>query len=78
MERQTVKIKLEKIVDIKKFIIKASKYSSDLYIQCDNLVVNAKSLMGLLSIDLEKPFLLDFESDVKDSINTDFVEWIIN
>ena len=77
MERRTVKIKLEKIIDIKNFIRKTTKYANDMYIQCGNLIVDAKSLMGLFSIDLEKPFLLSFDPSDTQSVVDNFAEWIV-
>lgn len=48
-------IKLTTISDIKTFVTLANRHEEDLFLLSGNYKVNAKSLLGVLSLDLEKP-----------------------
>ena len=70
-----IKIKLDKIADVQNFIAKASKYDN-LTIHADSYIVNASSLMGILSLDLDKPINLCWESPkMSEKIQKDFEQW---
>ena len=72
-----IKIKLDKISDIQNFIAKASKYDN-LTIHADSYIVSASSLMGILSLDLDKPINLCWESPrMSEKIQKDFEQWAI-
>ena len=72
-----IKIKLDKIADVQNFIAKASKYDN-LTIHADSYIVNASSLMGILSLDLDKPINLCWESPrMSEKIQKDFEQWAI-
>lgn len=78
MGKRQLLIQLEKIKDVKDFVAKTSNYASDMYVKCGNFVVDAKSLMGILSLDLEKPFSLNVDSANFVEIENDFKDWIVN
>ena len=70
-----IKIKLEKIIDVQRFVSKASKYE-DLVVNCENCVVKASSLMGVLSLNLDKPINLCWNDNrLSDKVISDFKEW---
>lgn len=77
MDKRQLVIQLKTIKDVKDFVTKTSSYAFDMYVQCGNFVVDAKSLMGILSLDLERPFILSFDSVDFASIEKDFKKWAI-
>lgn len=56
-------IKLDKIIDVKEFVTIGSMLNHNVTVRQDGYVVNGKSLMGLFSLDLTKPVVLDVEND---------------
>lgn len=77
LNKLCIKIKLDKIADVQNFIAKASKYDK-LTIHADSYIVSASSLMGILSLDLDKPINLCWESPrMSEKIQKDFEQWAI-
>lgn len=62
-------VKLEKIQDIEHFINISKNYDFDIDFISGKYVVNGKSIMGVLSLDLTKPIEVHIHSDDA----TDFV-----
>lgn len=62
---KAVKIKLESIDDIKKLNKIASEQPFDTDIVSGRYVIDAKSIMGLFSIDLSKTVVLQMHEDDK-------------
>lgn len=60
---KTVTIYLESINDIKKFVSIVSKYDGDFDLISGRYVVDAKSIMGIFSLDLSKPLQLKTSSE---------------
>ena len=50
----TVKIELSSINDVKNFVNIVTKYDFDIDLISDRYVVDAKSIMGIFSLDLTK------------------------
>ena len=48
------KIRLNETADVKEFVQAASKCDFDVDIQYDSTIVDAKSILGILSMDLTK------------------------
>lgn len=59
---KTIPIYLESINDIKKFVSIVSKYDGDFDLISGRYVVDAKSIMGIFSLDLSKPIQLSLPS----------------
>ena len=59
---KTITIYLESINDIKKFVSIVSKYDGDFDLISGKYVVDAKSIMGIFSLDLSKPIQLSLPS----------------
>ena len=59
---KTITIYLESINDIKKFVSIVSKYDGDFDLISGRYVVDAKSIMGIFSLDLSKPIQLSLPS----------------
>ena len=54
MEQRKIKINLNNIDDIKRFIKIVEKFMSDIDIVTDRVVLDAKSIMALYSLDLSQ------------------------
>ena len=73
-------IKLSTIEDVRNFVSLLSKYTVDLDLQSGRYTVDARSLMGIFSLDLLKPIDFIVHSDDKniiDSVLADVKPWII-
>jgi len=64
-------IKLVSIDDVKEFVKKANKFDYDIDLSLGKYTVDAKSIMGIFSLDLSRELELTVHSD-----NTDFLEEI--
>ena len=56
-------ILLSSINDVKNFVNIVNKYSCDVDLTSGRYVVDAKSIMGIFSLDLTKPIKIDIHSD---------------
>lgn len=59
----TVNITLGTIDDVKKFVNIVSKYDFEVDLTSGRYVIDAKSIMGIFSLDLTKPIKLDAHTD---------------
>ena len=62
IKMKTTKIKL-KYGDLKEYIQVVSSFTSDIYMKKGNYVINAKSIMGILSIDFENEVEISIDSN---------------
>ena len=60
---KTVNILLKSIEDVKDFVNIVSRYSFDVDLTSGRYVVDAKSIMGIFSLDLSAPIKVDIHSD---------------
>lgn len=60
---KTFDILLSSINDIKAFVNIVNKYEFDVDLTSGRYVVDAKSIMGIFSLDLSKPIQVDIHSD---------------
>ncbi len=56
-------ISLKSINDVKDFVNTVNKYDFDVDLSSGRYVVDAKSIMGIFSLDLSKPIKLEVHSD---------------
>ena len=59
----TVKVALSSINDVKNFVNIVSKYDFDIDLISDRYVVDAKSIMGIFSLDLTKTITVEAHTD---------------
>ena len=59
----TVNISLSTIDDVKKFVNIVSKYDFEVDLTSGRYVIDAKSIMGIFSLDLSKPIKLDAHTE---------------
>lgn len=63
MEQRKIKINLNNISDIKKFIKVVSTFMSDIDVMTDRVVIDAKSIIALYSLDLSQDVYVRIISD---------------
>lgn len=64
----TVNVLLSSINDVKNFVNIVSKYDFDIDLASGRYVVDAKSIMGIFSLDLAKPIKVEIHTDDADAI----------
>ncbi len=60
---KTIKITLNSIDKVKTFVNLIGKYNSDFDLVSGRYVIDAKSIMGIFSLDLSKPIELNIHDD---------------
>ena len=73
-----IKISLDKIADVKEFVGLVSKCSDDVTVGVGRFAVDAKSIMGIFSIDLTKPLNVEFYGDIPYEVEEGMKKFIIN
>lgn len=71
------KVKISTINDVKKFVNAVSKYEFDVDLISGRYAIDAKSIMGIFSIDLSKELVLKAHTDNADVIKADLSEYIV-
>lgn len=65
---KTIKVSLFSNTDVKDFVNIVSKYDFDIDLVSGRYVVDAKSIMGIFSLDLTKPIQVELHTDDADAI----------
>ncbi|MBQ9921506.1 MAG: HPr family phosphocarrier protein [Clostridia bacterium] len=73
---KTVKIKLSTIEDVRKFVETVTRYDMDIDLTSGRYTVDAKSIMGIFSLDLLKPIELTAHSENTDKLFEDLKSFI--
>lgn len=60
---KTVKISLNSIDKVKSFVNEIARYDVDFDLVSGRYVIDAKSIMGIFSLDLSKPIDLNIHAD---------------
>ena len=60
---KTVEISLNSIDKVKSFVNDISKFDFDFDLVSGRYVIDAKSIMGIFSLDLSKPITLNIQAD---------------
>ena len=66
---KTVQISLNSIDKVKSFVNDISKFDFDFDLVSGRYVIDAKSIMGIFSLDLSKPIALNIHTDGADLEN---------
>lgn len=76
----TIKITvlLDKITDIKEFVTLISKCSDDVTVGSGRFAVDAKSIMGLFSLDLTKPLKVEFYGNIPYEVREGMKKFIVD
>ena len=72
-----VNIMLDSIASVKKFVNIVSLYDFDVDLASGRYAVDAKSIMGIFSLDLSKPIELVAHSDDADKFFDEIKEFIV-
>ena len=73
----TVNICLDSIDKVKSFVNEITKFDSDFDLISGRYVIDAKSIMGIFSLDLSKPIELNIHSDNTDDILAILAPYIV-
>ena len=65
---KTFDVILDSIVDVKNFVNIINRYDFDVDLISGRYVVDAKSIMGIFSLDLGKPIRVEIHTDDADEI----------
>ena len=63
MKMKTVKISLNSIDKVKSFVNEITKFDNDFDLVSGRYVIDAKSIMGIFSLDLSKQISLNIHAD---------------
>lgn len=75
---KTVKISLNSIDKVKAFVNEVTKFNSDFDLVSGRYVIDAKSIMGIFSLDLSKPIDLNIHNEESvDSILAALAPYIV-
>lgn len=72
-----VMVSLQAINDVKEFVNIVMRYDFDIDLVSGRYAVDAKSIMGIFSLDLSKPIELDAHTDDADKFLEDIDKFII-
>ncbi len=75
---RAVNIKLSLAENVKAFVNIVSKHPYDIDLRAGRHVVDAKSLLGIFSLDLSKPVTVEVYSDACDDLIEEIKPFIIN
>ena len=73
----SVEIKLASIQDIRAFVDKVAKYDMDIDLSSGRYIVDAKSIMGIFSLDLMNPLTLTAHGEDCDDLLFALSEYIV-
>ena len=65
---KSVRISLQMASQVKAFVSVVQKYSYEIDLRSDRYVVDAKSMLGIFSLDLSKPIVVEIHSDNCDDL----------
>ena len=68
---KSVNIKLSLAENVKSFVNIVNRYSYDVDLRAGRHVVDAKSILGIFSLDLSKPITMEIYSDTADDLLSD-------
>jgi len=68
---KSVNIKLSLAENVKSFVNIVNRYAYDVDLRAGRHVVDAKSILGIFSLDLSKPITMEIYTDACDDLLTD-------
>lgn len=74
---KTVKISLNSIDKVKAFVNDVTNFNTDFDLVSGRYVIDAKSIMGIFSLDLSKPIKVEVHSDDCDKFMEELDKFII-
>lgn len=74
---KSLTIKLSTISDVKIFVNTVAKYDFDVDLISGRYAIDAKSIMGIFSLDITKPIKLDAHTDDADKFFDEIKEFVV-
>ena len=74
---KSVPIKLSFAEEVKTFVNAVNRYPYEMDLRAGRHVVDAKSILGIFSLDLSKPIILDVDDDNCDDLIADIQQFTI-
>ena len=74
---KTATIRLSLVENVNKFVNIVARYPFEMDLRAGRHVVDAKSILGIFSLDLSKPITLDIYSDTCDDLIADIQQFTI-
>lgn len=74
---KSVPIKLSFAEEVKTFVNVANRYDYDMDLRVGRHVVDAKSILGIFSLDLSKPITLEVYADDCDDLLNDLKAFVV-
>ena len=65
---KSMQISLEKASQVKDFVQIVQKYPYDIELKSERYIVDAKSILGIFSLDLTRPLTIEIHSDDCDDL----------
>ena len=65
---KSIKISLQMAQNVKEFVKIVQDYPYEIDLKSDKYVVDAKSILGIFSLDLSKPLVVEIHSDNCDDL----------
>ncbi len=73
----TIKVKLDSIKSVQQFVNAVSKFSGEIDLKSGRYIVDAKSIMGIFSLDLMQPVEMTVHADSADELLESIKEFIV-
>lgn len=73
---KSVKVILSMAESVKNFVNVVNKYPFDIDLRSGRFIIDAKSLLGIFSLDLSKPIVLEIHSDKCDDLIAELAPFI--
>ena len=75
---KSVTIKLTQAEEVKEFVNTVNRYEYEMDLRAGRHVVDAKSILGIFSLDLSKPVTVEVYADNCDDLMEEIKPFIIN
>lgn len=75
---QVFNILLESINDVKEFVSIVSRYEFDIDLISGRYIVDAKSIMGIFSLNLSKPIRVEAHCESNDAFIAEMQKYIVD
>ena len=75
---RAVNIKLSLAENVKSFVNIVNRYGYDIDLRAGRHVVDAKSILGIFSLDLSKPITMEVYADDCDALMNDIESFVVN
>ena len=75
---KTIKISLNSIDKVKTFVNVINRFDAEFDLVSGRYVIDAKSIMGIFSLDISKPITMVAQTDNADALMEDISEFIVS